>query len=170
MSGKDEKRGGIALEEWNVIFDAIDDAIFVADIDNNIRKVNRSFAKLFNTTPEKLIGKKCYELVHGSSKPWPECPFEKIKSDGKTHVERVDDPNIRIPLLVTTSPIFGRDGKLAGIVHIAKNITEYDKVQEELKKKVEELERFSKITIGRELRMKELKARITQLEAKLGMK
>ncbi|MDD5496695.1 MAG: PAS domain-containing protein [Candidatus Omnitrophica bacterium] len=138
--GKDAKRDDIAVEEWNVIFDAIDDAIFVADIDNNIRKANRSFAKLYDIAPEKLIGKKCYELVHKMDKPWPLCPFEKTKLDKKTHVERVDDPNIGFPVLVTTSPIFDRDGKLAGIVHIAKNISDYAKAQEDLEKEKKALE------------------------------
>lgn len=167
---KYRKEDGIAIEEWNVIFDAIDDAIFVADTNNNIRKVNKSLAKLFNTIPEKIIGKKCYELMHRLKHPWPECPFEKTKADKKTHTEKVIDDNIGIPLLITTSPIFDGNGNLAGIVHVAKDMTEYDEIQKELKKKIDELERFNKVTIGRELRMKELKATIAQLEAKLGMK
>ncbi len=46
-------------------------------------------------------------------------------------------------------------------------ITEHKRTEEELKKKMRDLERFSKIAVDRELKMKELKARIKELEAKL---
>ncbi|MCX6814352.1 MAG: PAS domain S-box protein [Candidatus Aenigmarchaeota archaeon] len=45
-----------------------------------------------------------------------------------------------------------------------RDITEQKKAEEELKSKVEELERFNKLAVGRELKMIELKKRIGELE------
>jgi PAS domain S-box-containing protein len=45
-----------------------------------------------------------------------------------------------------------------------RDITEQKKAEEELKSKVEELERFNRLSVGRELKMVELKKRIEELE------
>ena len=59
------------MEKLDAVFDAITDLIFIADKDNNIIKVNKAFADFFKKSPEELVGKKCYNIVHGSDRPWP---------------------------------------------------------------------------------------------------
>jgi len=51
-------------------------------------------------------------------------------------------------------------------IEIQKELTMRKKAEEELRKRVEELERFSKLTVGRELKMIELKKKIKELERK----
>ncbi|GBE05845.1 sensor histidine kinase YycG [bacterium BMS3Abin10] len=121
-----------ASEKWSKTFDSIADLIFIQDENNTITKVNRSFAEAMKSRPEDLIGKKCYKLLHNQDAPWNNCPFEDTKSDMKPHTEEVDDPNIGVPLLVTTSPILDDNGKLKGCVHISKDITERKKLMKEL--------------------------------------
>lgn len=154
-----------SAEEWDKTFNAISDLVFIQDKDFNIINVNSAFSRAMNKKPEELIGKKCYELLHHLDRPWPECPMERTRLDGKSHTEEVDDPNIGIPLLVTTSPVFNKNGELEMIVHSAKDISETRNSQKELNDKVKALERFQRISVGRELRMKELKAKIAEFEA-----
>lgn len=71
------------------------------------------------------------------------------------------------PVLVFASPIFSGE-KLIGLRGIIIDITERKKAEEQLKKKNTELEAFNKLTIGRELRMIELKGEINELLKKLG--
>jgi PAS domain S-box-containing protein len=111
--------------------------------------VNKSFAEAVKSKPEDLIGKKCYEVLHKSDKPWPECPFQKTKKNKKCNIQEVDDLNIGTPLLVTTSPIFDHNGEFAGCVHIAKDISEFKKAEEiqekalyDVNKRVKELNCF----------------------------
>jgi len=130
------------VEELERVFDSISDLIFIQDKDHTITKVNAAFAKALNAKPENLIGKKCYELLHKSDKPWPECPLEKTKLDQRPHTEEVNDPNIGIQLLVTTSPIFNDKKELVGAVHIAKDITERKQAEQ---KRKESDERFKAI-------------------------
>ena len=155
-----------AAEDWRKTFDSISDGIFLVDKDNTIIKVNRAFARMHKAEPKSLLGLKCYALMHKMGKSWPECPLEKTKKDKLTHTEEVDDPNIGVVLSVTTSPILDENGELIGAVHVSRDITGQKKLEKELQKKIIDLERFQKITIGRELRMKELKAMVEELQQK----
>ncbi len=65
--------------------------------------------------------------------------------------------------LFLISPIAGK--KLANLYGV--DITGRRNMEDEIKKRVEELEKFRKITIGRELRMRELKSKIKELERAL---
>ncbi len=157
----------ISTDEWKRTFDSISDMIFIIDKDNNIINANKSFLDVIKKPIDWVRSKKCYEIMHKSNAPWQTCPLEKTKKDHIVHIEEVDDPNIGIPLLVTTSPIFDRSGNFVGAVHIAKDISAQKKTEEEMRKRIFDLERFQKVTVDRELKMKELKARMTDLESKL---
>ncbi|MFA5085960.1 MAG: PAS domain-containing protein [Candidatus Omnitrophota bacterium] len=122
-----------ACKELDDVFNAMEDFIFVIDKDNVITRVNASCASFFKTKPQNIIGKKCYELMHKLGNSWPGCPFEKTKQDKKTHTEEINDPNIGLILLATTSPIFDDSGQMIGAVHVAKNITEYKKQEDALR-------------------------------------
>ncbi|MFA5255546.1 MAG: PAS domain-containing protein [Candidatus Omnitrophota bacterium] len=121
-----------AGKELNDVFNAVEDFIFVIDKNSVITRINASCASFLKTKPQDIIGKKCHELVHKLGNPWPGCPFEKTKQDKKTHTEEINDPNIGLTLLATTSPIFDDSGQMIGAVHVAKNITEYKKQEEAL--------------------------------------
>jgi PAS domain S-box-containing protein len=151
-------------EEWNKTFNSITDFIFILDNENHITKANRAFFDVIKAKPEDVIGRKCFEIMHKTNQPWPMCPHQKTLQDNKTHTEEVDDPNIGIPILVTISPIFNENGKLLGSVHIAKDISAIKNTEKELRKKMNELESFNSIAVGRELDMIQLKKRIKELE------
>ncbi len=155
-------------EEWEKTFDSISDLIFIQNNDHVILRVNQVFAATVKMAREDIVGKKCYELLHKTNIPWPDCPFERTKKNGNTQIQEVDDANIGIPLLVTTSPIFNDRGELIGSVHIAKDITFIKDREKELAKKMEDLERFNKVAVGRELKMIELKKEIAALKAQIG--
>jgi PAS domain S-box-containing protein len=153
--------------EWDRTFNSISDFIFIQDINHTIVRANAAFFKALGAEPKDILGKKCYQILHKTDFPWPDCPLEQTKIDLKSHTQEVDDPKIGVILLVSTSPVLNEEGELAGIVHIAKDISAQKKIEIELKKRVTDLERFQKVTVDRELRMKELKAKIAELEKRL---
>jgi len=154
------------VEDLSVVFNAIEDPIFIIDNNNIIREANKAFVVLIEKKREDIIGKKCHEVLHKSNHPWPGCPFEETKIDKKTHTEEVNDSSVGIPLLVTTSPIFNKAGQMVGVVHAAKDITEIKHTEDQLRKKIRDLEIFYKAAIDREMRIKELKKRVAELEGK----
>jgi PAS domain S-box-containing protein len=138
-------------EEWNKTFDAISDLVFIQDTNYTIVKTNKAFADALKLKPEQTVGKKCYKLLHNRNEPWPECSFERTIQDKKPHVQEVDDPNIGLPLLVSTSPIFDSKGELQGSVHIAKDISELKKARERMEEALRIKSEFTSM-VSHELR------------------
>ncbi len=125
-----KKQKNLPALEWQEIFDAITDIVFIQSEDFTIIKANKALLEALKTQPEDIVGKKCHEVFHKANEPWGNCPFKQTKRDKKPHMEEVDDPNIGMPLLITTSPIFDNNGKLTGSVHIAKDLTERRKAEQ----------------------------------------
>ncbi|MCW3988248.1 MAG: PAS domain S-box protein, partial [Candidatus Bathyarchaeota archaeon] len=66
-----------AAEEWRVTFDSITDLVSIHDKDFRLVRVNKAFADIFNMKPEELVGKTCYQVVHGTNECVPHCPHMK---------------------------------------------------------------------------------------------
>jgi two-component system, cell cycle sensor histidine kinase and response regulator CckA len=79
--------------------------------------------------------------------------------------------DIRILLIADASNPIVKDGKMVGILVNASDITEKKKAEEELIKskivlqeKIDELEKFNKLTVSREVKMQELKKELQDLK------
>ncbi len=131
-------------KEWKNTFDSISDLIFIQDKEHTILKVNKAFANVLKMDPSDIIGKKCYELLHKSSGPYPGGPFEKTIKDKKAYTEEINDPNIGVPLLISTSPIFSEKGEVIGSVHLAKDITERKKFEKGIIERTKKLKVLNK--------------------------
>jgi len=61
--------------------------------------------------------------VLGTKGPWCNCPATKTFKTKTSVTEEINDPNLGMPLLVTTSPILGEQGNVVKVIHVAKDIT-----------------------------------------------
>lgn len=109
-------------EEWTRTFDSISDFVFILDPDFKLVKVNKATCDALKKEPKELIGKRCFEVMHHTKQPWPNCPCLKTFNTKTSATEEISDPNLGIPLLVTVSPISDAKGEFCGVVHIAKDI------------------------------------------------
>lgn len=132
----ERKKLDIALlrsaEEWRKTFDSITDLISIHDKDRRITRVNKAFAAAFNTPPEALIGRHCYELVHGTDGPPAYCPHLKTLNQKMPCFTEEFEPNLNKWLHISTSPIFNENGEVIATVHATKDITERKKAEEAL--------------------------------------
>jgi len=124
--------------ESESIVDCLGDLLFVIDKNRFIIKVNKSICDFLNKKPEELIGKHCYEIMHGTKAPWCNCPATKTLQTKQIATEEVNDAHLGIPLLITTSAILDQQGNVVHIIHIAKDITKQKKAEEALMKSQEE--------------------------------
>jgi len=130
-----------AAQEWKTTFASITDMVSIHDKDGKLLRVNKAFANAFGTEPEEFIGKACYEVVHGTKKPWPECPMKQMLETKKPVVAEFFEPRLGIYLEVSGSPILNEEGEFVAFVHVTKDITERKRMEEELKQTLAELER-----------------------------
>ena len=72
-----------AKQELETILDGSPDVVFVCSEDNRIVRGNRAlFAKL-GEPPGEVLGRPCYEVLHGCSSAWPGCLWPKVlEADG----------------------------------------------------------------------------------------
>lgn len=128
-----EKRIQRAAEEWRTTFDSINDWVSIHGIDFQFIRVNRSLAKAFKKKPEEIIGKPCYQLIHGTREPLPDCPHVRAIKSKKPVKGEVYLHNLGIYGEISVSPIFDDDGEVIGTVHITKDITDRKQADEALR-------------------------------------
>jgi len=121
-----------AAEEWRTTFDSITDLVSIHDKDFRLTRVNKAFADTFNMKPKELIGKLCYEIVHGTNEPVPDCPHKATIETKEPASAELFEPHLGIHLEVTTSPIFNEKGEVLASVHVARDITERKRTEEQL--------------------------------------
>lgn len=122
---KSEKKMKQAVKEWEVTFNSVSDMISILDKDFTITRANKSFAKLFHCKTEDCVGKKCYDLLHGTNKTHSLCPYRQVQSTKESVTVEFFEPHIGRKLEISASPIFNDDGEISGSVHIMKDITEH---------------------------------------------
>ncbi len=159
----------IAQNRLASIIDNSEDAIIGKDLNGNILSWNKGAEKIYGYTTEEIMGKHITKIVPPEKAQEIEIILDKVKK-GESIIRmetiRLTKKNMKIDVSLTISPIVDAEKKIIGASVITRDITEQKKLEKELKKRIDSLERFQKITIGRELRMKELKEEIKSLKSK----
>jgi len=118
-------------QEWEKTFDALPDLIAIIDTRHTITRVNRAMADYCGFRPDELIGRPCYEVMHGMTAPDANCPHVKMLKDGQVQVSEVNEELLKGIFEISVSPLNDPDGKLVGCVHVAHNITERKRAEQE---------------------------------------
>ncbi|MBI5787229.1 MAG: response regulator [Candidatus Schekmanbacteria bacterium] len=121
-----------AKKEWEDTFDSISDMVAIIDKDFNIVRANKTMANKLGKHPREVVGKKCYELMHCQTHPINNCPHAKsLKNRESSSEEIVCFPDGTIHQ-VTTSPMYNKQREIIGTAHIAHDITEHKKLEQQL--------------------------------------
>jgi PAS domain S-box-containing protein len=132
----DEKRALEAVveakEDWENTFDAITDMVMLLDDKHEIIRVNRAAAEGLGTDKESMVGKKCYEAVHGTDRPLRGCPLLSTMKTLGPRTTELTEPRLGGTFICSTSPILNREGQLTGYTHSLKDITEPKRLEAQL--------------------------------------
>ena len=121
-----------AKEEWEHTFDAIADIITIQDKDMRIVRANKAAHDFFQAKYGELNGKTCYEIFTGNAKPCPGCPLLETLHDITQHSAIMKHDNLGKIFHVSSTFIPTDNGDIKYLVHIAKDVTEQKRLEEEL--------------------------------------
>jgi PAS domain S-box-containing protein len=125
-------------QDWNnIILDSIADGIFTIDCEQNITYFNRAAEKLTGVKIDQAIGKKCYEVLGGSSAQCKmKCFLKESMQTGEEKISRkttiVRSDGQQIPVTISASVVRNESGEVIGGVETLRDIS----VLEFLRKKI----------------------------------
>jgi PAS domain S-box-containing protein len=117
-----------AAGEWQATFDAANDAIWLLDPDQRVVRSNKTAERMFHRPYSEFIGMHCWEIVHGGLEPIPDCPFARARNS--LHRETMELQLGQGWFNVSVDPILDSQGRYAGAVHIASDISDRKKAQQ----------------------------------------
>jgi PAS domain S-box-containing protein len=166
------------------IIDFLPDPTWVVDNEGKVVRWNKAIEKLLNVKAENMVGKGNYEHAlpfYGERRPvlidlvrnWQpeyEEKYLSVKKEGKNLIsesyhEHLGDGGIY--LSATAGLLYDAAGKIAGAIESLRDTTEHKHMETDLRRNLEELERFNKLAIGREIMMIKLKEEINGLLCQL---
>ncbi len=122
------------------VVNSMPDAISVIEVETGrVIDANEAFLEEVGMPREQIIGRYCYELTHGLSEmcqpPLHTCPMSASRESGrKCVVEHThhDADGKTLYVEVSTFPILDENGRFSQVVHVARDITERKRMDDEL--------------------------------------
>jgi diguanylate cyclase (GGDEF)-like protein/PAS domain S-box-containing protein len=121
-----------AKQDWEHTFNTITDMITIHDRDFNIIRANKAAEQILGL-PFLLPGTKCYKYYHGKDDPMEGCPSCDCIKSGMPVSFEMSEPYLNMYLEIRAIPRFDAGNKLAGLLHIARDITERKKMEDILR-------------------------------------
>lgn len=113
--------------QWIDSIQATAQPVMILDPRFGIIAANRTICEMLGIAEEELFGKKCHEIFHASSSPAPGCPMKAMLERGCLETVEMEVETVHGTFLVSCVPIFDDSHRIAGVVHMATDITEKKK-------------------------------------------
>ena len=134
--------------DWERTYKDSPDGILLLDSNHEVIKANNTMLRMLGIeTFEDIKGKKCYEVVHGTSAPPKECVHTKV-----IHSHQIEEAEIgcngRI-YHVTETPLLSKTGHIVGYTHSSYDVTGQKQAENLIRENKEKFETiFNKFPIG----------------------
>ncbi len=155
-----------AKENFSNIFNNTSDALILLDVDNNVLDMNHGAEDIFGYTKDELLSNPDIRLeYYEESEQNTVDILRRLALDGQPQTaewkgKKKDGTVFDEEVLLNQTDYNDRQALLLTV----RDITERKSLEAKAKKRLEDLQTFEKLTVGRELRMVELKEKIKQLK------
>ncbi|MFH1845162.1 MAG: PAS domain S-box protein [bacterium] len=111
------------------MFDAIQDGVSVLDRDLTIVRINETMKGWF-PDQQNIVGRKCYDVIHGRNEPCETCPAVRAMKTGKLEVDEVPftqedgTPGVRE---LFANPMIDDSGQITAVVEFVRDISKRKK-------------------------------------------
>ena len=129
---KDEPGTRVQSINWEDVFRAISDPAMILDTNWRIIAVNPATLKATGLREDELAGKRCHEVIHHLGHPPRGCPLETLLRSPSPGVMEMEVEILGGVYLITIAPILDEEGKVFQVLHVAKDVTEFRRAQEQL--------------------------------------
>ncbi len=160
-------------ERYRNLVKEIHDGFAVTDDRGKVTFANKALAGILGfETPEEVVGRDLTEFFHPSTRRKEAMEFKRAFETGKfpeivvSKVKRKDGSTAFVevkPVLVVEQDV------LVGSMGVIRDITGRMKMEDELKHRLDEVERLNKLMVGRELKMEQFRKEIVRLRDRLRM-
>jgi PAS domain S-box-containing protein len=158
-------------ERYRNLVNEISDGFAVSDHRGKITLANKALAGILGfETPRELLGKNLTEFFHPTTRTRELAEFKKAFETGRlpevvvSKVIRKDGGTAFVE--VRPVPVI-EQGSLVGSMGVIRDVTERITMEDEIKHRLDEVERLNKLMVGRELKMEGLRKEIVRLREKL---
>lgn len=126
-----------AERDWQRIFDAASDAIWLTDRDFRITRANRASARILGKPLDEIVGSTCAQAICGTNRPPEDCPLAQAhRTKGHARGEMyIPAPGVWVEM--SADPVLDEKGNVTGILHVATDITDRKKTQEAVRESEE---------------------------------
>ncbi|NLF45655.1 MAG: sigma 54-interacting transcriptional regulator [Syntrophomonadaceae bacterium] len=118
-------------EEMDKILESSFDYIFLTDAQGNVERINEAYTRITGYEPDEILGENIYELVKRGY-------FDRAATidviETKETITLTQTLKSGKTVLVTGNPIFAETGELTGVVTNGRDITELNRLKNEIKK------------------------------------
>ena len=118
--------------EWETTFDAMQDCVSVHDTTGKVIRANVALARRLKTIPQKVIGRYCSEIYDPEGSSSKLCHHTSSLKSEATIVEELALPVMDGVFQVSVSPWYDKNNRLAGSIHVAKDISNERQLQQQL--------------------------------------
>jgi two-component system NtrC family sensor kinase len=119
-------------KEWETTFDAMQDCVSVHDTTGKVIRANVALARRLKTIPQKVIGRYCSEIYSTEGSGSTPCRHTRTLKSESLIVEEIALAAMGGVFQISVSPWYDKNNRLAGSIHVAKDISNEKLLQQQL--------------------------------------
>lgn len=124
-----------AAAEWRTTFDTLSNGVGILGADYRILRANLALGRMVNASPRELVGRHCYEVVHGLDQPVADCPARRCQVEKMPCELVMQEPHLGNRWLqMHCDPVLNSEGELINLVHSVRDISDEKHRQENMQR------------------------------------